>query len=469
MTMDALESAVNAPLATERSKRWGREGGGRGCGARGGGGGGGGKDDKSGEVVAVDSTPDGGTAARPVAVTTADRDSSGGGDVDGGVGTGGRDQTMPLEGGGDDPSANDAEISPKKKKKKAKKKLRPGDRDDNGDGGGEKGGSGHAIPQDERCVIPSPDEVKISPKKKKEKKKLRPKLAPVDISMSSNDDEIGLGFHDIAPAPPLAAREKAHDGADVNGGGGKGGRDRPIPREGGGENPSAKEVKKKDEKKKSRPKLTPVDFPSMDDDEIGLGFHDVVPAPPSSATGGKPSTTGGESSSTGGRAGGSSWTVPPGPPPPPDQPDIVAPPPVDGAFVDRRIAPNLEIRNDDRPVVVGGDDSTIATTTNDGANESSSSANYECRNEFLTNIRSENDIISPTFEKKVLILEEQGVIDNGARAPIGGEEGGLVGQGLIKTDAGNECRCLWLCPEPLMKMLRGQNKQNPWVVTPKAP
>ncbi|KAL3815560.1 hypothetical protein ACHAXA_001964 [Cyclostephanos tholiformis] len=460
MTMDALESAINAPLATERPKRRGRGGWGGGWGGR------------SGEAVAVGSPPDGGTAARPMGEWTVDRD--GDGDVDGGVKG---PKTMPRERGYEDPSANEAKIFPKKNKAKKKwqSKQTPvddplmGDDEvglgvrertkDNDNGGGGKSGSGQMMPQDGGYDNLSANEMKVPPKKKKtEKKKLRPKLTPNDISMSSNDDEVGLGFHDIALMPPLATGDEAHDGNDIDGGG-KGGTDQPMPREGGKNNPSANEVKispkeKKDKRKKSRPKLTPVDAPLIDDDDIGLGFHEIAPAP-LFATGGKTSSTGGE---------GGSWTVPPGPPPPPDEPDFALPPAFDGAFVDRGFAPDLATHDDDHRVAVGDDDSTIPTTANDGMNEASSEED-ECRNEFLSKIKFENDMISPTFERKDLILGEQCAMSGGALSSIGKEVGS--GQGPIEPDA--DCRCFWLCPEPLMKMLRGQNKQNPWIVNPNPP
>ncbi|KAL3767239.1 hypothetical protein ACHAW5_005250 [Stephanodiscus triporus] len=56
-----------------------------------------------------------------------------------------------------------------------------------------------------------------------------------------------------------------------------------IPKEGGKCNSCANEVTiptKKNEKKTLRPKLTPVDDLPMDDDEVGLGYSDIVPTPP---------------------------------------------------------------------------------------------------------------------------------------------------------------------------------------------
>ncbi|KAL3810717.1 hypothetical protein ACHAXA_008490 [Cyclostephanos tholiformis] len=88
--------------------------------------------------------------------------------------------------------------------------------------------------------------------RKTEKKKLRPKLTPVDAPLM-DDDELGLGYNDIVPTPPLATKKIISE---------------------------VKEYREVAEKKKLRPKLTPVDAPLMDDDEFGLGFNDIVPTPP---------------------------------------------------------------------------------------------------------------------------------------------------------------------------------------------
>jgi hypothetical protein len=71
-----------------------------------------------------------------------------------------------------------------------------------------------------------------------------------------------------------------------------------------------------------------------------------------------------------------------------------------------------------------------------------------------------------TFEKKeVLTIGESSAVDDGAPDLMEKEEAEL-GQGPIKHGTGDDCRCLWLCPGPLMKMLRGHNALNPVVGTP---
>jgi NAD(P)-dependent dehydrogenase (short-subunit alcohol dehydrogenase family) len=93
------------------------------------------------------------------------------------------------------------------------------------------------------------------------KKKLRPKLTPVDAPLM-DDDEFGLGFNDIVPTPPLATKKV-------------------IACEGENNNQPADEMTfRKQDKKKLRPKLIPVDAPLMDNDEFGLGFNDIVRTPP---------------------------------------------------------------------------------------------------------------------------------------------------------------------------------------------
>jgi hypothetical protein len=145
---------------------------------------------------------------------------------------------------------------------------------------------------------------------------------------------------------------------------------------------------------------------------------------------------------------------------------------VDAAVADRRLAPISTIDDDDdrdRHAVVGTIHSTVPTAPDDDVTESSAKEGAAgslpetngSRNEFLNKIKSENDLISPTFEKKALIVMVHGADDDGAPDLI--EEEAEVGQGPIEHD---DCRCLWLCPEPLLKMLRGHNAQNSAVGTP---
>ena len=145
---------------------------------------------------------------------------------------------------------------------------------------------------------------------------------------------------------------------------------------------------------------------------------------------------------------------------------------VDAAVADHHLAPISTINDDDRHAVVDTINSTNPTAQDDDVTVSSAKEGAAgslpdtigSRNEFLSKIKFENDLISPTFEKKALIVVVHGADDDGAPDLIKEEE--EVGQEPIEHDTGDDCRCLWLCPEPLLKMLRGHNAQNSAVGTP---
>jgi len=91
-----------------------------------------------------------------------------------------------------------------------------------------------------------------------------------------------------------------------------------------------------------------------------------------------------------------------------------------------------------------------------------------CRAEFLSAIKSENDLISPTFAKKESNLlkncnEAINSVEDMAPDVIDGEESG---EEIPEQNSSEDCRCLWLCPELLLNMLRGPNAQNPSAFIP---
>ena len=91
-----------------------------------------------------------------------------------------------------------------------------------------------------------------------------------------------------------------------------------------------------------------------------------------------------------------------------------------------------------------------------------------CRAEFISAIKSKNDLISPA-----LVNKESNLLKNCNEA-INSVE--VMAPGLIieeeleeetlEQNSSDECRCLWLCPEFLMKKLRGPNAQNPSAIIP---
>ena len=90
-----------------------------------------------------------------------------------------------------------------------------------------------------------------------------------------------------------------------------------------------------------------------------------------------------------------------------------------------------------------------------------------CRAEFISAIKSKNDLISPTFVKKESNLlkncdEAINSVEDMAPDLIDKEKLGEE----IPEQSSDDCRCLWLCPELLLKMLRGPNAQNPSAIIP---
>lgn len=109
-------------------------------------------------------------------------------------------------------------------------------------------------------------------KKKKKEKRIRPRLMPVEkVPPTDEVDDLGLGFSDVV-STPTSKQKNRHKKLVTPTGDEE--RDTEL---------DATVTPSPIPKKRSRPKLTPVssaEIQGEDDDEMGLGFHDVVVSTP---------------------------------------------------------------------------------------------------------------------------------------------------------------------------------------------
>ncbi|KAL3821928.1 hypothetical protein ACHAXA_008968 [Cyclostephanos tholiformis] len=113
---------------------------------------------------------------------------------------------------------------------------------------------------------------------------------------------------------------------------------------------------------------------------------------------------------------------------------------------DRSFVPEYDDDDDD-----GGSKSALSGESRDGT------SSYE---EFLIVITSEDDLVSSFIPKEGSTLINSD--DDGAHDAIEEEE-----EREYDDHGGNDdCRCLWLCPEPFLNVMRGSNGKHTSAVIP---